>query len=151
VPEPAYNFAVVDAHILRSARPDARFLAWVRRNYGIERVVSLSGPDPIHEEARRLGLEVSIYSWKVSALPPRAELLDVLAALRSAKRVLLHCASGADRTGYAIAALRLTRDGWPFARTEQEMRSFSHQPERWPAVHEQLKRFAADFSRSSLR
>lgn len=150
-PEPAYNFASVGASVLRSARPDARFLDWVIRRYEIVRVVSLSGADPVHDEARRRGLEVSVYAWKVSELPPVEELREVLATLSSGERVLLHCASGADRTGYAIAALRVVRDGWTLASAVQEMRNFSHRPERWPRVHGQLQEFAARFSREALR
>ena len=42
MPEPAYNFdTVVSGRLYRSGFPDARFLDYVRRRYGIQHVVSI--------------------------------------------------------------------------------------------------------------
>ncbi len=141
VPEPAYNFGRVGESVFRSSRPDARFLDWIRERYGIQHVVSLVGPAPAHDEARRLGMRVSVYSWRVEELPPPEELREVLTLLRSGKPVLLHCASGADRTGYTVAALRVLDEGWPLERAVAEMRRYEHDPERWPGVHAALRAF----------
>lgn len=141
VPEPAYNFGIVEDTVFRSSKPDEQFLRWVRDRYGIEHVIGLAGPIPAHDDARRLGMRVSVYAWRVSELPPEAEFREVLAALRSGERVLLHCASGADRTGYTVAALRVQDDRWPIERAVDEMRRHSHDPERWPQVHAELRRF----------
>ena len=140
-PEPAYNVGIVDDTVFRSSKPDERFLRWVRDHYGIQHVIGLAGPIPAHDEARRLGMRVSVYAWRVSELPPAAELREVLAALRSGERVLLHCASGADRTGYTVAALRVQDQQWPIERAVEEMRRYSHDPARWPRVHAELRRF----------
>ena len=141
VPEPAYNFGIVDDTVFRSSKPDERFLRWVHDRYGIQHVIGLAGPIPAHDEARRLGMRVSVYAWRVSELPPAEEFREVLAALRSGERVLLHCASGADRTGYTVAALRVQDEQWPLERAVEEMRRYSHDPERWPRVHAELRRF----------
>ena len=143
VPEPASNFGRVGDSLFRSASPDARFLRWVRERYAIQQVISLTGPIPAHEEARRLGMHVSVYAWRVESLPPPAELQEVLTILRSGERVLLHCASGADRTGYTVAALRVLDQGWPLERAVEEMRRYEHQPERWRKVHAELLRFVS--------
>lgn len=150
-PEPAYNFGRIDSARFRSARPDARFLHWLQRRYAIQHVVGLSGASAVHDEARRLGMRVSVYSWRVEALPPPAELREVLGILTSGERVLLHCASGSDRTGYTVAALRVWRDGWSLERAQDEMRRFEHRPERWPEVHTQLRRLLAELAPGALR
>jgi hypothetical protein len=141
VPEPAYNFGRVGDTVFRSAKPDERFLRWVRERYGIEHIISLTGPIPAHEEARRLGMRVSVYAWRVATLPPAAEFRDVLALLRSGERVLLHCASGADRTGYTVAALRVQGEHWPIERAVEEMRRYEHDPARWKKLHAELRQF----------
>jgi len=151
VPEPAYNFGRVGDSLFRSASPDARFLRWVRERYAIQQVISLTGPIPAHEEARRLGMHVSVYAWRVESLPPPAELQEVLTILRSGERVLLHCASGADRTGYTVAALRVLDQGWPLERAVEEMRRYEHQPERWPKLHAELRELLAGSPAAALR
>ena len=96
-------------------------------------------------------MRVSVHRWRVEELPPAEELREVLRTLASGERVLLHCASGADRTGYAIAALRVARDGWTLERARAEMRAFEHRRERWPAVHDQLERFLLELGPAALR
>ncbi len=150
-PEPAYNFGRIGGSLFRSARPDARFLEWLRDRYGIQHVISLTGPIPAHDAARSLGMRVSVYAWRVKALPPLAELREVLALLRAGDRVLLHCASGADRTGYTVAALRVLDEGWPLERAVSEMRRYEHRPERWPELHDELRRLLSNSPLAALR
>lgn len=151
VPEPAYNFGRIGDSLFRSGRPDARFLHWVHERHGIQHVVSLAGPAPAHDEARRLGMRVSVYSWRVEELAPPEQLREVLALLRSTEPVLLHCASGADRTGYTVAALRVLDEGWPLERAVAEMRRYEHDPERWPRVHAELLAFLSSAPVVQLR
>ena len=102
VPGPAYNFSeVVPGRIFRSSRPDRRFLEWLQREHGVRRVVSLDGSSDI--AARELGMEVTSYRWDAPKLPPWDELESVAELLDADEPVLVHCASGSDRTGYAIA------------------------------------------------
>jgi hypothetical protein len=145
-PGPAYNFGVViPGQLFRSARPDARFLAWVRQEHGVEHVVSLVGESEVHALARSLGLKVSSFRWRVEALPPEAELRAALELISSGERVLVHCASGADRTGYTVAAHRVLREGWPAEPALAEMRHYWHKRERHPAVEAGLRAlFGAD-------
>jgi hypothetical protein len=144
VPGPAYNFGVVvPGHLFRSARPDARFLDWVQREYGVERLVSLAGESGVHAAARELGLRVSSFRWRVEEFPPEAELRAALELLSSGERVLVHCASGADRTGVAVAAHRVLREGWSPERALAEMRAYWHKAERHPALVAQLRALLA--------
>ena len=53
--------------------------------------------------------------------------------------VLVHCAAGHDRTGIAVAYLRITVDGWTADQAIQEMRDLGH---NWP-------KFSTDGGRSS--
>ena len=139
VPAGAYNFGVVaEGRIYRSARPDARFLEWVAAEHGVRRVISLSGDDPSHPAARAMGMDVAVFGWSASELPPEAELRRVAAMLAGGEPVLLHCASGSDRTGYAIAAHRVWNEDWDRERAVEEMTRYWHRPERAPALHEEL-------------
>ena len=61
-PEAAYNFdPVLPGRLYRSGRPDQRFLRYLRQEYEIQHVVSLTGPVAGHEAARALGLEVTVF------------------------------------------------------------------------------------------
>jgi len=140
VPEAAYNYGVVEeGRVYRSARPDARFLEWMQRRHGIRRVVGLAGPDPVHEVARRLGMEVTTFAWQPSELPPQEELDAVVALLDAGEPVLVHCASGSDRTGYAVAAYRVERMGWTVEEALREMRDHWHDPEQHRDLHLALR------------
>ena len=138
--ETAYNYAVVtEGRVHRSARPDARFLEWMQRTHGIRRVIGLAGSDPVHETARELGMDVTTFAWKPSRLPPQNELDAVVELLAADEPVLVHCASGSDRTGYAVAAYRVEHLNWAMEDAVREMGDHWHDPERYPEVHRALR------------
>ena len=145
IPASAYNFSVVEeGRVYRSARPDARFLEWLQRTHGIERVVGLAGRESVHEVATDLGMEVSTWEWKTRRLPAGSELDDVVSLIDAKAPVLVHCASGSDRTGYAVAAFRVERRNWSPERAVAEMERYWHDPERHLELHKGLRaRFAA--------
>ncbi|HYA27204.1 MAG TPA: tyrosine-protein phosphatase [Acidobacteriota bacterium] len=126
MPEPAYNFdTVVAGRLYRSGLPDARFLDYVRRRYGIQHVVSLVGASKIHATAKELGLKVTILDWRNGEMP--AEDLKTLLDLFDGKEgVLLHCNAGRDRTGMAIATYRISQQHWPLQRAIEEMEAHGH-------------------------
>jgi hypothetical protein len=139
-PEPAYNFDVVVPGLLyRSGRPDARFLRYLRETHGVEQVVSLTGESEVHAAARELGLGVEIVDWSTDHLPPRPELERVLDLIDSGAPVLLHCAGGADRTGYTVAAYRVSRQQWSLERAVDEMERFGHDVEDDDELHAELR------------
>ena len=147
VPETAYNYAMVtEGRVHRSARPDARFLEWMHDTHDIRRVIGLAGADPVHETARKLGMEVTAFTWTPSQLPPQDELDAVVELLAGDESVLVHCASGSDRTGYAVAAYRVERLGWAVDDAVLEMSAHWHNPERYPDLHRALR---ARFERSA--
>jgi hypothetical protein len=139
-PAAAYNFGVVvPGRVYRSSKPDERFLRWLRDEYGIRRVIGLSGELPVHEAARRLGFEVATFRWRVSELAPWTELEAVVGLLDDGAPVLVHCASGSDRTGFAVAAFRVLRERWDLARAEREMARYGHDAAEQPRQHARLR------------
>lgn len=111
---------IVAAEAYRSAQPTGADLARWQARTGIRSVINLrgshAGADWYDDEvaaSRRLGL--AHYDFGMSAgreLMPQAAA-RLVALLRAApKPVLIHCKSGADRTGLA-AALYLAQRGTP--------------------------------------
>lgn len=126
MPELAYNFdTVVPGRLYRSGLPDARFLDYVRRRYGIQHVVSLAGASEIHTRAKDLGMNVTVLDWRKDK-PPAQDLNMLLTLFDGNERVLVHCKAGRDRSGYAIAIYRMSRQHWPLQRAIQEMEAHGH-------------------------
>jgi protein-tyrosine phosphatase len=127
MPEPAYNFdTVVAGRLYRSGFPDARFLDYVRRRYGIQHVVSLFGASEVHARAKELGMKVTILDWRHRREIPAQDLKMVLDLFEGNERVFLHCHAGRDRTGFAIATYRILRQRWPLQRAVEEMEAHGH-------------------------
>ncbi len=134
-PERAYNFGVVvPGRIYRSAQPDDRFIEYLHRQYGIRHVISLNGKhrNAFHARAKALGMRVDRFYWTHTRLPPEPELRQVLALMDAGPPVLVHCAAGKDRTGFAVAAYRIYRESWDYEDAFDEMDSFWHKPDKLP-------------------
>lgn len=110
------NFHVVlPARVYRSAQPTPDQLKEYRDKYHIHKVVNLRGPwqgdkwyDDEHRAGNELGMEVIDINLINHQLPPLDELRHLIHVLdESQEPVLLHCRSGADRTGLASAIARL--------------------------------------------
>jgi protein tyrosine phosphatase (PTP) superfamily phosphohydrolase (DUF442 family) len=126
MPEPAYNFdTVVPGRLYRSGLPDAQFLDYVRRRYGIQHVVSLAGASEIHARAKDLGMNVTVLDWRTDK-PPAHDIKMLLELFDGNERVLVHCKAGRDRSGYAIAIYRIHRQHWSLQRAIQEMEAHGH-------------------------
>jgi len=127
MPEPAYNFdTVVPGRLYRSGFPDARFLNYVQRRYGIQDVVSLFGASEVHARAKELGMKVTILDWRTLEIPPAHDVKMLLDLFEGNERVLVHCKAGRDRTGYAIASYRILRQHWSILRAMDEMEAHGH-------------------------
>jgi hypothetical protein len=127
MPEPAYNFdTVVPGRLYRSGFPDARFLEYVQRRYGIQHVVSLFGASEVHARAKELGMKVTILDWRRREIPPAQDVKMLLDLFEGNERVLVHCKAGRDRTGFAIASYRILRQGWPLLGAVEEMEAHGH-------------------------
>lgn len=132
----AYNVAVVvPGRLYRSAQPDERLIEYLHERYGIGRITTLNGrrEHRYHAHARALGIEVHRFAWTSKRVPPDAELREVLGLIRgSTQPVLVHCAAGKDRTGYAIASYRMLEQDWPLEETLEEMRQHWHNETKRP-------------------
>jgi protein tyrosine phosphatase (PTP) superfamily phosphohydrolase (DUF442 family) len=113
------NLAVVDeGRVIRSAQPTSQLPRLVAE-YGLRSILNLRGGNPADSwydaEVRTAQTSnLAFYDLPLSATrrPTRRELLllfDILA--RCPYPLLIHCKSGADRTGLASALYLMTRKG----------------------------------------
>lgn len=113
------NFhAVIAGEAYRSAQPSASDLARWADRHGIRSVINLRGAQPGApwydaelEKAAALGLQHFDFGMSAGRQLSPKEAERLIALLRDApKPVLIHCKSGADRTGLA-AAIYLAQRG----------------------------------------
>jgi protein tyrosine phosphatase (PTP) superfamily phosphohydrolase (DUF442 family) len=147
------NLGVVDSGlVIRSAQPTTQLSDWARR-YRLKSVVNLRGGGAGDwwygneiKCARESG--VAYYDLPLSATrrPTRCELLQLIDLLdRCSYPLLIHCKSGADRTGLASALYRMVRRAEP---PESALSSFSIEFGHIPLfgtehLHEPLQEYAA--------
>jgi uncharacterized protein (TIGR01244 family) len=105
------NFhAVVAGEVYRSSQPSPQALADIEKRYGIKTIINLRGEGEARwyrdEVAQAKALNIEHIDFAMSAnkelTPEKAEML--IALMRDAQKpLLIHCRSGADRTGLASA------------------------------------------------
>ncbi|WP_370228732.1 tyrosine-protein phosphatase [Cognatishimia sp.] len=104
-----FNFEEIAPGVFRSNQPSHRRFAALKKR-GITTVLNLrgSGPTIPHRTAKAscdaLELDVVSMGFSARSAPDRATLLAIIDALKSTPRpFVMHCKSGADRTGFASA------------------------------------------------
>ena len=123
------NFAeVIPGQVYRSAQPTGQDVARYAERYGIKTIVNLRGssrkPWYVDEVAAARTHGIKLIDFKMSASKPltvdRAQQL--IALLRDApKPILIHCMSGADRTGL-VSVIYLNRiAGFDEATAERQL------------------------------
>jgi len=129
------NFTKLNEKLWRGAQPDVHDPEVFRklRAAGIRTVINLRHD---HDDFPKLAGTDIAYVW----IPMRAwhpeeeEMVLFLAALRRAFAdpqrwpILVHCAEGKDRTGYAIASYRIVEQQWDPESAIQEMFDFRYNP-----------------------
>ncbi len=154
------NFGIVEPGcVIRSAQPTSRLGGWIHE-YHLRSILNLRGGGPAdwwydsEVKAARAG-DVCFYDYPISATrrPTRHDLLVLIDTLRSCPYpLLIHCKSGADRTGLASALYLMLMRGVP---PEQAEGAFTlehgHIPLGGPEhLHEPLREYAAWLAASGL-
>ncbi len=147
------NLGVVDpGQVMRSAQPTTQLNVWARK-FELKSVLNLRGGGSAdwwygHEIQAAQESGVIYYDLPLSATrrPTRRELLQLIDLLnRCPYPLLIHCKSGADRTGLASALYRMVRRGEP---PESALAAFSIEFGHIPLfgtehLHEPLLEYAA--------
>jgi hypothetical protein len=147
------NLAVVDPdRVIRSSQPTSDLPRWIK-DFRLRSILNLRGGNPSDwwydaEVKTALAQGVTFYDLPLSATrrPTRRELLIVLDLLkRCPYPLLIHCKSGADRTGLVSALyLLVNRDQPPEAAENAFSIDFGHIPILGTEhLHEPFREYAA--------
>jgi protein tyrosine phosphatase (PTP) superfamily phosphohydrolase (DUF442 family) len=147
------NLGVVDpGRVVRSAQPAHQLSAWIR-DFGLRSILNLRGGSPSDwwyaaEVKTAQASGVAFYDFPLSATqrPTRYQLLVLIDTLQSCPYpLLIHCKSGADRTGLVSALYRMVRLGEPPEQAEHAFSlEFGHVPLGGTEhLHEPLDEYAA--------
>lgn len=128
------NFAsVVPGRLYRSNHPTPGRLARLTRQLGLRTVINLrgearNGSDALSREAAaRLGLTLVDLALESRGIPQRDRLERLMDVYRTmAEPALIHCKSGADRTGLAAGVFLLAEGGRPEDALAQLSLRFGH-------------------------
>jgi protein tyrosine/serine phosphatase len=146
------NFGVVEAgQIYRSGHISPLLIKKTLMKYNIKGVISLIGDSTsnVFDNAERkaaseLGIERLIFGLRGNGTGDVNDYAKIIAAIcrfqREGKPVLIHCASGAERTGGVIAVYRLIVQRKDVGFVREEMSHYGFNPD----VDINLRRFLND-------
>ena len=132
------NFHTVTAgEAYRSAQPDKDDIEYYIRKYGIRSIINLRGENPskqwyVDEIKVSADHNIEHYNLALSAErePTEAEAQLLMDIFKNAPRpILIHCMSGADRTGLVSAMWKVTVENKTKTEAEKELSIwFGHIP-----------------------
>ena len=129
-----HNFHVVSpGQIYRSAQLDPADLARIVQQHGIKSVLNLRGANTKHDwynaetnTAQQLGVRHFDFELSASQELTDAEMQQILAIISNApKPMLIHCKSGADRTGLVSALYLYSLEGKSAREADRELSVFT--------------------------
>lgn len=138
------NFAeVVPGKLYRAGQPgEAQLERWILA-YGLKGILDLRHSVPDYERALAARHGVRLFHVPISAERglPEEVWLEIRGILTDEENLplVIHCRSGADRTGLVAARYRVEVQGWPLEDALREMRRRYHFPSRYPRPQEQLR------------
>ncbi|MBC2884113.1 tyrosine-protein phosphatase [Ochrobactrum sp. CM-21-5] len=102
---------VIDGQAYRSNQPDPARIAAMQKLYGIKTIINLRGPEPGEKwydaetaASKQFGIRHEDFKMSSSRQLNPQEARQLIALMQNAEKpVLIHCKSGADRTGLAAA------------------------------------------------
>jgi protein tyrosine phosphatase (PTP) superfamily phosphohydrolase (DUF442 family) len=122
------NLHQIGPGVYRSNQPSARQLQRLHRQLGLRTVLNLRGASrqSFHlfetETCARLGIDLVDLAMSARQAPSRAVLVELHQALRDLPRpLLIHCKSGADRTGLAAVMYQLLVARQPYAMARRQL------------------------------
>lgn len=149
------NFHEVDpGKFYRSAQLTPDEMAEVIEKYKIKTVISLRGaPEqaywfhPQKEVLDRMNVQFFALWWTAEFFPPKEDLVNYLDILKKAEYpILIHCRTGADRTGEATAiyAMEYMKESATESIKKHMNFKYWHVPAFKPAMTEFVRRYRGD-------
>jgi protein tyrosine/serine phosphatase len=150
------NFGVVEpGRLFRSGQISEHVIRKTIEKNHVGLILSLSGDESADLEAEKSAaadLRVDrVYLGGLAGdglgdpnVYPKA-LEQIIKANRNGKAVLVHCQSGAQRTGGVVAAYRILVEGQPEAQAFEEMGRYGHDPKHNPALIPFIKEHLAEW------
>ncbi len=122
------NFYQLAPGIYRSNQPSARQLAAIHRRTGLASVLNLRGKSKHSfylfekEACKKLGITLIDLPMSASEAPSREKLVKLCDSLHTVQKpFLIHCKSGADRTGLAAVLYLLLIEKRPPAEAKRQL------------------------------
>jgi protein tyrosine phosphatase (PTP) superfamily phosphohydrolase (DUF442 family) len=145
------NFHQIAPQVYRSNQPSARQLAAIHGRVGLKTVLNLRGKSQQSfylfeaEACQALGITLVDLPLSASQAPTRAKLETLYTLLRTLpKPLLIHCKSGADRTGLAAVMYLLLIEKIPFDLARRQLSFRYLHVARSPAgIQDHILRFYA--------
>ena len=122
------NLHQIAPGVYRSNQPSDRQLLALHQRVGLKSVLNMRGKSQNSfylfeaEACAALGIELIDLPMSASVAPTRERLEQVIAALHTMpKPFLIHCKSGADRTGLAAVLYQLLVEGRPYPEARRQL------------------------------
>ena len=118
------NLGEVTPNLFRGAQPERDGYRSLQ-GMGVNIVVDMRGNRSEQSAVEKLGMQYVPITWNAHSPSDEiiARFLSVVAE-NPGKKIFVHCRSGVDRTGVAIASYRMASEGWSPDEAMKEMQLF---------------------------